>query len=337
MAIPAIILHVLSALAYTLAAPTRVPAELKAMKNPTSCFAPPEDGEVRALHDGTWDRCFSVITPKRAARPMPVLFWSHGAGASAGPAHCAPAELLAIVRGRGFALVCTESLQLPAEDWRGMWRIPEAQTERSGNKCFDEVSPDIPYMKGVLRVLGQEGTYDMQRLFFAGCSLGGGFSQYMSSCLKSRMPKALSAFATHSTGLKVKGDGLSFRKSVHSNLPWSECPKCQYFPAVPRAYNDSLGLKACIFDNLGDPSTANPYFYRSSLTLAKRWAELGNREEHHFTPGGHCEDLNYDAITSCLDDGTGRLLSPAKHAAHATHRPMLRHGKDRGADALAAP
>ena len=43
--------------------------------------------------------------------------------------------------------------------------------------------------------------------------MGSAFSLYAATCLNALNPDIISAFATHSTGLKIKGDGLSFPKS----------------------------------------------------------------------------------------------------------------------------
>merc|ERR1712139_121776 len=109
------------------------------------------------------------------------------------------------------------------------------------------------------------------------------------NCLKQWEPNQISAFATHSTGLKVKGDG--------NHLPenWGECDGCQYWPFAPVKYEDSLGLKACIFDNTGDGD-----FYKTSKYLAQEWPKLGNPSEKHFASGGHCQNIPYSDIVTCL-------------------------------------
>merc|ERR1712113_453783 len=72
------------------------------------------------------------------------------------------------------------------------------------------------------------------RIFTMGCSMGSAFSEYMSSCIKADKPEVISAFATHSTGLKVKGDGNKFPKAtLDRQYEWGECPTCQYFPFKP--------------------------------------------------------------------------------------------------------
>merc|ERR1712110_565310 len=143
--------------------------------------------------------------------------------------------------------------------------------------------------------------FDTNRIFTSGCSMGSAFSEYIASCIKEDQPNVISAFATHSTGLKVKGDGNKFpAATLDRNYTWGECPKCQYFPFKPKAFNDPLGLKACIFDNTGDKSIQDPQFYRSSEALAKEWQALGMKAETHFADGGHCQIHSYEDIVTCL-------------------------------------
>lgn len=271
------------------------PATASSLPNPTKCAVGSAiDGEVKNLTDGTYNRCFSIITPRKAELPMPVLFWFHGSGGNA--AGCGTHPLVDIARQHGFALVCAEGLQLPQYGAGGHWTIPEIQTDETGPRCGVEDSPDVAYIHGVIQLLGEARIYDTKRLFFSGCSMGSAMSIYTGNCLKAKMPDSVSAFATHSTGLKVKGDGLDWKPDIYRpQYITGECPECQYFPIVPRAFNHSLGLKACIFDNTEDPDGVNPYFYHSSVALGDQWSRY----------------IPYDAITACLDDGTGRLLGRA--------------------------
>merc|ERR1712178_680877 len=70
---------------------------------------------------------------------------------------------------------------------------------------------------------------------------------------------------------------------------------CQYWPFAPVHYSDTLGLKACVFDNTGDGD-----FYKTSKYLAQEWPKLGNPSESHFAAGGHCQNIPYSKIVSCL-------------------------------------
>lgn len=183
----------------------------------------------------------------------------------------------------------------------GQWSFPAVINESTGTPCDPgRDSYDLAYLDSVLEKLAAEpAKYDTSRLFFSGCSQGSAFSTYSGSCSKQRFPERVSAFATHSTGLHVRGDGLSWPKAL--------CDECTHIPAYPRFYNDSLGLKACVFDNTEDPSSQNPFFYLSSKQLAQTWTGLGNRAEEHYGSGGHCQVHDYSQIVTCLDDGTGRL------------------------------
>lgn len=192
----------------------------------------------------------------------------------------------------GFAYLCGEAVS-------GQWDIPHVITDQSGTPCGSSDSSDVSYMKNILAHLNQSpGTYDTKRIFTSGCSMGSAFSGYIGNCLKQEDPSQISAFATHSTGLKYKGDG--------NTLPtnWGECDGCQWWPFKPIGYSDSVGLKACIFDNTGDGD-----FYATSVYLAQKWPELGNPTESHFASGGHCQNIPYSDIVSCLGL-TGSSPSP---------------------------
>merc|ERR1719266_2539582 len=115
----------------------------------------------------------------------------------------------------------------------------------------------------------------------------------------------ISAFATHSTGLKVKGDGLSFPRDWHNpQYRWGECPECQYWPQQPQVYDDELGLKACIFDNTGDGD-----YYSSSLALESYWANSPMNFNSSYETGGHCQIHSFESIAMCLNDPPGRLCN----------------------------
>lgn len=264
------------------------------------------NGQVVSLSDGQYDRCMSVITPSGATGPMPVLFNFHGGGGNGQNCGSGPesGELASIAQSSGFALVCGEALQ-DIFGRGGQWNIPEIITDATGTPCEGSDSHDIGYINAAVEWLNsQSDKYDTSRIFFTGCSMGSAFTSYISSCWKKSHPNDLSAFATHSTGLKVKGDGLSLPPDNYdTDYTWGECPNCGYFPFKPEAHTDDLGLKACIFDNTGDGD-----FYETSVNLASKWKELGNEAETHFSSGGHCEIHSHVDIVNCMDAGTGRLL-----------------------------
>jgi len=239
---------------------------------------------------------------KSAKAPMAVLFWFHGAGGNA--AHCGNQKLASLAEDGGFALVCGEALQ-DVFGHGGQWNIPEIITDATGTPCGDSDSLDVTYLKNAIaHFAASPQKYDTSRVFTSGCSMGSAFSGYAGNCLKQSMPQNISAFATHSTGLKVKGDGTKLpRDNYDPEYTWGECPKCQYFPFKPVAYTDHLGMKACIFDNTGDGD-----FYKTSQNLATKWKALGNEVATTFLEGGHCQIHSYAAIVNCLDSSSGRLL-----------------------------
>lgn len=245
-------------------------------------------GQVVSLTDGTYQRCISVITPSSAPKPMPILWWFHGAGGNA--AHCGlQRDMLKLAEETGFAFICGEATQ-NVFGHGGEWNIPKKMTDATGTPCSASDSVEVNYMKAALAHLAKSPEkYDTTRVFTSGCSMGSAFSGYIANCLKQWEPQHISAFATHSTGLKVKGDG--------NHLPenWGECEGCKYWPFAPVSYTDDLGLKACVFDNTGDGD-----FYKTSLYLAKAWPKLGNKVESHFASGGHCQNIPYSDIVKCL-------------------------------------
>merc|ERR1712190_383214 len=176
--------------------------------------------------------------------------------------------------------------------------IPAKITDETGTPCSTSDSVEVNYMKNALAKLAKSPeTYDVSRVFTSGCSMGSAFSGYIGNCLKKWDPTQISAFATHSTGLKKKGDGVRLPEN------WGECDGCQWWPFAPVKYTDTLGLKACVFDNTGDGD-----FYKTSQALGKQWKALGMNAETHFGSGGHCQIHSFEDIVNCLDDGSKRLL-----------------------------
>jgi hypothetical protein len=271
-------------------------------------------GQVATFSDGSFDRCISVITPSSVTKPLPILFWFHGAGGNA--AHCGEMkELIDLSGSVGFVLVCGEATQ-NIFGHGGDWNIPTKITDTTGTPCSASDSVEVNYIKIALAHLAQSpDIYDTTRVFTSGCSMGSAFSGYMGNCLKQWKPQHISAFATHSTGLKKKGDGL------HLPSDWGECEGCQWWPFAPVKYEDTLGLKACVFDNTGDGD-----FYNTSEYLAQEWPRLGNPSESHFASGGHCENIPYSDIVKCLDvagssPGPGPSPAPPSPAPPAPPSP----------------
>jgi hypothetical protein len=99
--------------------------------------------------------------------------------------------------------------------------------------------------------------------------MGSAMSIYSATCTSkmANYSSSISAFATHSTGLKLKDDGIKgwptiseYNSEENQGYAWSECPNCYYFPAIV----EKSDMKACINDNTEDSSEANPNFYTSS-------------------------------------------------------------------------
>jgi len=76
--------------------------------------------------------------------------------------------------------------------------------------------------------------YDASKMFTSGCSMGSAMSFYSATCLTKMFdPSVISAFATHSTGYKIKGDGITLpaigpniENGTYANDTWGECPEC---------------------------------------------------------------------------------------------------------------
>lgn len=93
----------------------------------------------------------------------------------------------------------------------GLWNIPTEITDETGNRCSaDDVdAPEIQYLQNIYAMLeGNKEVYDTSRLFTSGCSMGSAMSIYSATCTSKMEEYGISAFATHSTGLKTKDDGI---------------------------------------------------------------------------------------------------------------------------------
>ena len=56
-------------------------------------------------------------------------------------------------------------------------------------------------------------------------------------------------------GLKRKGDGIPMPPDNYDKrYGWGECPSCDWWPIQPPAQLLSPVLKACVADNVADPS-----------------------------------------------------------------------------------
>jgi hypothetical protein len=78
---------------------------------------------------------------------------------------------------------------------------------------------------------------DLSRTFFHGCSEGSAFTQWQGVCRHVEAPSYVSALATHSTGLKVKGDGNILPPCPEDpQYTWGECPECMCVRACTCAW-----------------------------------------------------------------------------------------------------
>jgi hypothetical protein len=240
------------------------------------CAASGANEKVHDITDGKQDRCFVSVTPSSDADtiaqdgPYPVLFFAHGSGGNAGNCGNRPDEAgkswVQVAKENKFVFVCGEALQYSATNSEnpggpplrgGLWEIPEVFNNSTGQNCDDKDSFDNVYIDNVIAELNKEpDVYDTSRFFVTGCSMGSAFTVWQGPCLHSKAPNNVSAFSTHSTGLKIKGDGLRFPPDTYnSQYEWGECPTCEYWPTVVEKVD---GLKACIFDNTADPSDQHP-------------------------------------------------------------------------------
>jgi len=267
------------------------------------------NGVVNYTTDGDGnDRCYSLITPPSNRGKLPVLFFFHGSGGSA--AWCGhtkdvnnTVDMESLADKYQFALVCGEAIQ---GDHGGQWDLPEKVTDDTGNRCDKTDTPDVVYMQNVLQQLSETGRYDMEHVYTSGCSMGSAFSEWSAVCMydnwfNSMRGYGISAFATHSTGLKIKGDGLHFPPGP-SGTPWGECDGCKYWPIKP--INTGKKLKACLNDNTGDMES----FVGSTKQMFTEWTNAGNVAEQHWGVGGHCQINSWMDIVECLDDNTGHLM-----------------------------
>ena len=196
----------------------------------------------------------------------------------------------------------------------GQWLIPEVQTDATGLVCSNSTSSDASYITNALAALAAYNSggvsFNVSASFFTGCSMGSAMAVWIAQCMHQLHPHSVTAFASQSTGLKTKGDGLRLPPDNYQpEYTWGECPECKYFPAPVVPVGD--GLKACIVDQYSDPTASRPDFYSSSLELNASWHAAGMRAEIDLHTGGHCATRSFAWIIECLDDGSGRLLRAA--------------------------
>ena len=296
---------------------------------PGKCFAHgmPQLGSVHNLTVRGESRCFVAQHPAFEAgqEPLPILFFFHGGGGNA--ANCGGiidldthTPLYEVMLRQRFALVCPEARQYQKGDGPrppliggGLWDLPDyVGNGTTGNLCAAAASGgsvDLEYMDAVVAALAkQPQLFDVSRRFYLGCSMGAAFSSLSAVCAHAKAPGAVSAWATHSTGISLRGQpalpGVPRTSPAWPIVPWN-------------ATAVGAPLKSCIFDNrddqirdpAGSGSTIN--VFDSSALLAAAWKQAGNDAEPHFSDvGGHCGFHSHKDILQCMDDGTHRLLNP---------------------------
>ena len=204
--------------------------------------------------------------------------------------------------------------------------------------------------------------------------MGSAYTIWVAQCYHAKYPAATSAFASQSTGLKVKGDGLHFPPDNYNpSYQWGECPTCQvlfyaagrmpsqmhtcshlsvpqYFPA-PVSKTD--GLKACVVDQTGcgPTSTARPVPCISApcalppmAELARAWISAQRqrllqelaRAGPRVEGGGHGDRLEVHVGRPLPD----RILLVDRHLPRRRHRTPPRQvllGRAEPADRRPAP
>jgi hypothetical protein len=282
--------------------------------------------------DGIRVRCFLTILPQtipQSEYPLPVMMLFHGKNGRANEcldiADLNGITMVQLANDYGFIIICMDStkynltsdatgLSRPG----GLWDIPFAQNDTMGPMCGDSDSMDIPYMHNVFgRISECPEIYDTSRITMYGCSAGASATYYAATCMHENYPGHTVAFTTHSTGLKIQGDGIGMPEPI-PGMGFEECATCQYYPAVPIPAPD---LKACVFDNEEDPNEGEAYYYESSLQLAEYWEKFGNPTESNWGHGGHCEVNDFLAIIECLDDGVGNIKTRERSTSTTTTLP----------------
>jgi hypothetical protein len=269
---------------------------------------------------------FTVFTPKLAfsktEKTFPTLMWFSDDDESR-------LELARVAEAYGLIAVFPK----PTD---GEWDIPRAFNDQTGAKCKKEDYEGMHAMLVLLADLQKRPQFDPNRLFLAGCKMGASMALYISTCIEETnyFPGKIAAIGTLGQGLKVKGDGNQFpfetalagnrhiarenklRTSFFGGLfytpnrdlyQYGECPTCKYWPTYldPKKHRDT---KACIFDTDSNPSAADPFYYRSSVQLAKKWKALDRPVSTFFTDDhATCVPPSL-LLLDCLNDQKGKLL-----------------------------
>ena len=128
---------------------------------------------------------------------------------------------------------------------------------------------------------------------------------YATACARERHLANVRAFMVHSSGLKVKGDGVAWPQTFSDHgAEVGECDTCDFYPVVPRKSEALAGTKLCLYDGTEDFSGGTNYT-ASSWSLANYWPQTGGEVEVHMQPGfPHVKVLSWSAILKCLRNET---------------------------------
>ena len=229
----------------------------------------------------------------------------------------------------GFAIVCPKALSFNGTastehgadgTWASnMWDIPQPMNASTGTRCG--ASRDYDLMLALVNDLASRPNLDTDNIYILGESLGGAAAGFWAVCLREALGSrraAVRAFGMHSSGLKLKGDGVLMDRMPHASTEtFGECEGCQFYPFVPAGD----GPKACAFGSPTDYQTNGGQLLRQ---FATSWQGLGNTVQMRMhanpdaaprTPDQHVYWHSYLEMVDCLDDGRGVLLP---HAAAGT-------------------
>ena len=283
---------------------------------------------VNNLPGGGYPRCYTAVQPQQHTRQLPVVIFLTGIGGGGdrcGPC-CDDAENVEsfgdlatnVPKTGGFALVCPEPLRFkgsgdPNGVWSAeMWDIPQPISDARGQRC--SASRDYDLMLALVNDLSTRSHLDLDNLFIFGESLGAAAAAFWSVCIREAleakgMGNAVKGYGMHSSGLKLKGDGIRMDAIPYDlSERFGECTGCQYYPIIPK----KQPTKACVF---GSPY--DPLYGKTVAQFERVWQTLGNPFQMgmhenpyvaHDDPQQHCYWHSYSEMLTCLDNGEGSLL-----------------------------
>jgi len=264
---------------------------------PTDCTA--GNGEVHKFTVDGVTRCFTLVTPESAHKPMPVVVYFHGKGSRANVACRRGTELAKAAESMGFALLCADAYQ----DWQ-FPRVDGAEGVNSDKPqpCTSDDTPEVDYMKKVLETVQGDGeTYDSEKIYFQGFSQGAMMTSWAATC-----------FADQIRGVSQAGGGLKLAKAAvteewcagssstrcsvgvtdGNNIPGGSCPNsspCEYFPIKTTNKKNVIGedLKWCLFAGCSD------YLLGSTLSQDQHLGAEGVPHELVFYDSPHQAPINW--------------------------------------------